>query len=120
MYTHTHTHTHIPRILLERLEKKASSSPLGAFFPREVHRLFQSTLSNWLKCVNVSYLSERAEIFYDLSLPIKGSHSLAAALKRYFTPELLDGDNMYTPSKELGPQVGEDCTYTALTVVQEE
>ena len=110
-YTHTHTHTHtyiytlINRILLERLEKKASSSLAGSFFPREVHRLFQSTMTNWLKCVNVSYLSQRSEIFYDISLTVANLHSLPAALTAYFTPETLDGSNKYTPSPELGPQV---------------
>eukprot|EP00965_Chrysotila_dentata_P072346 2391001-Pleurochrysis_carterae.AAC.3 len=65
--------------------------------------LFRGTYTNYVKCINVSDVSLRDEVFYDLQMPVKGCKDLYASFEEYVKEETLDGDNQYH-SERFGKQ----------------
>jgi ubiquitin C-terminal hydrolase len=93
----------LSRILCERIEKKC----LLKHSKISLSSLLSGTAKNFVKCLDVPYVSTRTEEFWDISLNVNELISLEESFRQYFTPELLDKENMYKPSDELGPQRAE-------------
>lgn len=66
--------------------------------------LFCGKMRNYIRCCNVDYKSERIEVFYDLSLNVKGISNIIGSFKQYVEAEKMQGDNKYKPNDELGYQ----------------
>jgi hypothetical protein len=69
--------------------------------------LFCGKMRNYIRCCNVDYKSERIEVFYDLSLNVKGIPNIIGSFRQYVEAEKMDGDNKYKPNDELGYQVAD-------------
>ncbi len=66
--------------------------------------LFCGKMRNYIRCCDVDYKSERIEVFYDLSLNVKGIPNIIGSFKQYVEAEKMQGDNRYKPNDELGYQ----------------
>jgi len=87
------------RVLIDKLEEKMK----GTIVQGTMAHLFRGTYTNYVKCINVSDVSLRDEVFYDLQMPVKGCKDLYASFEEYVKEETLDGDNQYH-SERFGKQ----------------
>ena len=65
-----------------------------------INNLYQGEISSYVKCKTCSNESKRADLFMDISLPIRNefgtgvvNSSLEIALENYLKPDELEGDN---------------------------
>ena len=61
----------------------------------QLKRLFCGKMESYIRCVNVSYESQRGEEFWDLQLNVKGNKDLRASFEEFVAVEMMDGDNQY-------------------------
>ena len=67
------------RVLLDKLEEKMKGTSVDG----EVNRLFAGKVRSFIQCVNVDYVSQRDEDFYDLQLDVKGCSNIMESFKKY-------------------------------------
>ena len=79
------------RVLCDHLEEKMKAC--GS--ENAVQKLYEGSVTNFIKCINVDYESSRSEPFYDLSLNVKGCKNVYESFKEYIEVETLDGENQY-------------------------
>jgi ubiquitin carboxyl-terminal hydrolase 7 len=79
------------RVLLGCLEGRIADRPQSC----RIAELFQGTTRVILSCPEEHWTNERVEIFYDLSLMVKGCSALEGSFEMYVRPEELAGDNQY-------------------------
>jgi len=79
------------RVFCDNLEAKMK----GTISEGMIEKLFRGKIFNYIKCKNVDYESSRTEMFYDISLNVKGLPNVAASLEQYIAVETLDGENKY-------------------------
>ncbi|KAH0789168.1 Clan CA, family C19, ubiquitin hydrolase-like cysteine peptidase [Histomonas meleagridis] len=79
------------RLLISNLEDKMKNTSLDG----EIASLFRGTMTNYIKCVNIDYSTNRNEDFYDVSLVVKGKTCLEESLTSLIADELLSGSNQY-------------------------
>lgn len=78
-------------VLLDSLEKRISHDNI----PNFIEQLMQGTITNYIKCKNIDFVSKREEKFYNLSLSIKDCSNLYESLSNLIAYEFLDGENQY-------------------------
>eukprot|EP00201_Polytomella_parva_P013219 CAMPEP_0175052924 /NCGR_PEP_ID=MMETSP0052_2-20121109/8631_1 /TAXON_ID=51329 ORGANISM="Polytomella parva, Strain SAG 63-3" /NCGR_SAMPLE_ID=MMETSP0052_2 /ASSEMBLY_ACC=CAM_ASM_000194 /LENGTH=666 /DNA_ID=CAMNT_0016317385 /DNA_START=144 /DNA_END=2141 /DNA_ORIENTATION=+ len=79
------------RVLCEKLEVKMK----GTTVDKEINRLFEGYMHNFIRCKHVDYSSTRRESFMDLQLDVKGCPNVYASFDKFCQIETLDGDNKY-------------------------
>eukprot|EP01087_Luapelamoeba_hula_P007038 TRINITY_DN1712_c0_g1_i1.p1 TRINITY_DN1712_c0_g1~~TRINITY_DN1712_c0_g1_i1.p1 ORF type:complete len:614 (+),score=100.06 TRINITY_DN1712_c0_g1_i1:244-2085(+) len=79
------------RVFCDNLEAKMK----GTISDGMVERLFRGQLLKYIRCKNVTYESKRSEMYYDVSLNVKGMHNVYDSLNDYVSVETLSGDNKY-------------------------
>ena len=79
-------------VLMDRLEIKMKGTPADGAIPN----LFSGKLTNYIKCINVDYTTERTESFNFLSLVVKGCKDIYESFRTYIEEETLDGSNQYS------------------------
>ncbi len=57
--------------------------------------LFEGKSENYIECLDIPYMSNKEEKFYDLQLNVKGCKNIYESLEKYTEVEMLEGDNMY-------------------------
>lgn len=82
-------------ILLDAIEKQVEATSR----PNFIKELFCGTMTNYIRCLNVDFKSERDEKFYDIQLPVKGFENIYNSLKDYTSEEDLSGSNQYDAEK---------------------
>lgn len=60
---------------------------------------FLGKLQNYIQTIHIPFEKQNEELFYDLSLNVKGYGSVEESLEEYIEEELLDGDNQYRVEK---------------------
>jgi ubiquitin carboxyl-terminal hydrolase 7 len=90
----------LDRVLCDNLETKMKGTP----GENALKWLFCGKMRNYIRCCNVDYKSERIEVFYDLSLNVKGIPNIIGSFRQYVEAEKMQGDNKYKPNDELGYQ----------------
>ena len=81
----------LDRVLLDNLESKMVGTPLEG----TIKRIFGGCLRHSIRCTDVDFESAREEVFYDLSLDVRGFKTIEESLAAYTAVEKLDGDNKY-------------------------
>ena len=76
------------RVLISKLEEKTSLNG-------QIKSFFTGTISNYIRCINYDYQSNREEIFYDISLVIKNKKNLYESLNSFIADDLLIDKNQY-------------------------
>jgi ubiquitin C-terminal hydrolase len=66
--------------------------------------MFKGELIHKIECLNVKFISESIENFYDIQLPIKNFKNIYESLREYTKRNLLVKDNQYSTEK-FGKQV---------------
>lgn len=79
------------RVLCENLEAKMK----GTVVEGALSRLFEGETSTYLECTEVTYTSERREVFQDVHLEVRGCADVAASFAKLVEVESMDGDNKY-------------------------
>ncbi|XP_039253569.2 ubiquitin carboxyl-terminal hydrolase 7-like [Styela clava] len=79
------------RVLIDNLESKMKGTCVEGTIPG----LFRGTMTSYVKCKFVNYVSSREESFYDIQLSVKGHKNILESLREYVKPETLDGDNKF-------------------------
>lgn len=79
------------RVLCDNLQGKMK----GTKAEGTIEKLFQGKIRNFIKCVNIEYESNREELYYDVSLNVKGCKDIYTSFDKYVEVEMLDGDNKY-------------------------
>ena len=87
------------RVLIDNLERKLE----GTLLENSIASLFRGEYVNYIRCVNVPFQSLRKEVFYDLSMQVKGCASLIESFEKYIEPEEMNGANQYS-TDEYGKQ----------------
>ncbi|EAY22349.1 Clan CA, family C19, ubiquitin hydrolase-like cysteine peptidase [Trichomonas vaginalis G3] len=87
------------RVLTDNLETKLKQSNLD----KELTDIYVGKLRNYRRGINVNYVSETNEIFYDLSLPVLGCNNIEESFSKYIEVEELTGENQYN-TEEFGLQ----------------
>ena len=101
------------RVLLDNLESKMVGTPLEG----TVKRIFAGRERHSIRCTEVEYESAREEVFYDLSLDVRGFRTLEESFAAYTATEVLDGDNKYM-AEGLGLQRAEkSCKFVSFPPV---
>lgn len=100
---HQHDIQELSRILCDRIENKAKRFANNPEI--SLNRIFVGKLKNYIRCLDISYQSEREEEYWDLSVEVQDISSLEESLELYFSPYLLEKDNLYKPNEQLGLQV---------------
>lgn len=95
----------LDRVLLDNLESKMVGTPLDG----TIKRIFGGCLRHSIQCTDVDYESAREEVFYDLSLDVRGFRTIEESLAAYTAVEKLDGDNKYM-AEGFGLQCAEKTT----------
>jgi ubiquitin C-terminal hydrolase len=91
------------RVLIDKLEEYAKGSALEP----ALKNLFSGVLRSYIRCINIDYVSQRDEEFYDIQLDVKGFADVYASFDSYVAKELLNGDNKYDAGDERGKQDAE-------------
>src|SRR3989338_2978701 len=86
-------------VLMDRLETKMKGTAADGRIPV----LFSGKLTNYIKCINVDYTTERSETFNFLSLVVKGCRDIYQSFQTYIEEETLDGSNQYS-TEQFGHQ----------------
>lgn len=60
-----------------------------------IANLYQGKVTNFIRCLNVDYTSERTETFYDVQLDVKGCKNIYDSFEKYVEEEVLEGENQY-------------------------
>ncbi|KAI8150412.1 cysteine proteinase [Fennellomyces sp. T-0311] len=79
------------RVLQDALEVKMKDTPADG----AIKWLFEGKMKSYIKCINVDYVSDRSEDYYDIQLNVKGCKNLEESFKDYVAEETLEGDNKY-------------------------
>lgn len=95
----------LDRVLLDNLESKMVGTPLEG----TIKRIFGGCLRHSIQCTDVDFESAREEVFYDLSLDVRGFKTIEESLAAYTAVEKLDGDNKYM-AEGFGLQCAEKTT----------
>ena len=82
------------RVLLDKLEDKMRGTEVDG----AIGNLFSGTIRSFITCLNVEYVSQREESFYDVQLDVKGCKDIYASLDKYTDKETLDGETSTTPA----------------------
>jgi len=70
--------------------------------PNTIKKLFEGNIIYETKCTNVYYRTDKKEIFYDLSLDVRGCFDLYHSLEKYISDINFTGDNrIHTPEDGL-------------------
>lgn len=64
-----------------------------------IDAIFLGKLQNYIQTIHIPFEKHNEELFYDLSLNVKGYGSVEESLEEYIEEELLDGDNQYRVEK---------------------
>lgn len=64
-----------------------------------VKEIFGGSLQSQVKCLSCGAESEKVDDIMDISLDVLYSSSLKEALRKFFQPEVLDGNNKYKCEK---------------------
>eukprot|EP00698_Gefionella_okellyi_P007115 TRINITY_DN1732_c0_g1_i1.p1 TRINITY_DN1732_c0_g1~~TRINITY_DN1732_c0_g1_i1.p1 ORF type:complete len:1089 (+),score=265.99 TRINITY_DN1732_c0_g1_i1:85-3351(+) len=87
------------RVLIDNLDTKMKGSPAeGA-----IDKMFQGKIANVIKCLHVDHEIRMPELYYDLSLDVKGCKSVYESLDKYCAAQMLTGANQFD-AKERGMQ----------------
>lgn len=79
------------RVLLDNLEEKLNKTELRG----QLGSLLSGETAVQIKCVNSEFKKETPEIFYDLTLTVKGKKDVYESLAEICEDELFTGDNQY-------------------------
>lgn len=90
------------RVLLDKLEEKMKGTDVDGV----IKNIFAGKVRSFIRCVNVDYVSQREEDFYDIQLDVKGCKDVLESFRKYTEKEMLDGDNQYD-AEALGKQDAE-------------
>ena len=88
------------RVLFSAIEESLIGSTEGD--PDFIGKLYEGLLGSHLECLTCHSVSTREEKYRDIQLPLrtadqkKSYGSIEMSLNAYFTPERLEGDNMYS------------------------
>ena len=91
------------RVLFTAIEESVIGSTEGD--PEFISKLYEGCLGAYIKCLTCGTISAREESFRDLQLILLNEYqktrntSVEMALDNLFTPEKLEGDNMYLCSR---------------------
>jgi ubiquitin carboxyl-terminal hydrolase 7 len=86
------------RVLLAKIEEKMSGTDRKDAIAEIFRGKFRHSISN----PSLEFEENRFEDFYDISLQVRGLHSLDESLRLFITPEQLSGENCYDTGTELG------------------
>jgi ubiquitin carboxyl-terminal hydrolase 7 len=81
----------LSRILMERMEERMK----GTDAENALAKMFVGKMKTYISCINVKYVSERIEDFWDIQLNVSGNRNLDESFKDYIQVETMDGDNKY-------------------------
>eukprot|EP01111_Echinosteliopsis_oligospora_P012912 TRINITY_DN4502_c0_g1_i1.p1 TRINITY_DN4502_c0_g1~~TRINITY_DN4502_c0_g1_i1.p1 ORF type:complete len:1110 (+),score=317.42 TRINITY_DN4502_c0_g1_i1:80-3409(+) len=101
------------RVLMDNLETKMK----GTKAEGTVEKLFQGKITNFIKCMNIDFESNREEAFFDLSLNVKGCKDIYASFDTYTEVEILDGTNKYHAEGHGLQAAKKGCTFSQIPPV---
>ncbi|CAH2053718.1 unnamed protein product [Thlaspi arvense] len=78
---------------LNKLRAKKGGEPLDG--DTEVKKIFGGALQSQVKCLSCGAESNKADEIMDISLEILHSSSVNESMRKFFQPEILDGNNKY-------------------------
>lgn len=79
------------RVLIDNLEEKLKPTELSG----QLGSLLSGETAVQIKCINSDFKKETPEIFYDITLTVKGKKDVYASLQEICEDELFTGDNQY-------------------------
>jgi ubiquitin carboxyl-terminal hydrolase 7 len=91
------------RVLIDKLEECMKGTPRE----HALKNTFSGTIKSYIRCLNMDYVSEREEDFYDIQLDVAGNKDIYASLDKYIEKEILSGENQYDAGEGRGKQDAE-------------
>lgn len=86
----------LSRKLMERMEEKMKGTDAENVLPK----LFCGKVRTYISCINVAYVSQRVEDFWDIQLNVSGNKTLEESFKDYVQVEVMNGENQYFATDE--------------------
>ena len=101
------------RVLYDNLETKMKGTAVDG----TVSSLFEGSVHNYIKCLDVEYESTRDEKLYDIQLIVSGCKDIYASFEKYTEVEVLEGDNKYRAEGHGLQRANKGCNFTRLPPV---
>jgi ubiquitin carboxyl-terminal hydrolase 7 len=79
------------RVLMDNLETKMKGTPLEGV----IAGIFRGKWRKVIRAINVSFVSQNEQYFYDLPLQVRGCATLEKSFEDFIAKEVLNGDNQY-------------------------
>ena len=91
------------RVLIDKLEECMKCTKRE----NALKNLFCGSVKSYIKCLNIDYVSDRIEDFYDIQLDVHGNKNIMESFDKYVEKEILNGENQYDAGLGRGKQDAE-------------
>lgn len=91
------------RVLIDKLEECMK----GTDRESALKNTFAGTIRSYIRCLNIDYVSQREEDFYDIQLDVSGNKDIYESFDKYVEKETLNGENKYDAGDDRGKQDAE-------------